>query len=257
MLARTQGWLGRLILSAALLSVFVGMIAACGGGDDEEATPTPTATVAPTAPPSTPAPTPTAAPTPAPTPVATPEPTPAPTPAPTPRPTPPPTPEPTPASTPDSSVDAPFELAVGVTWQDLFATLSSTEQACVTAEIGGEALQTMLGWEILKESDVVEASELQFLLCLEPERATDVYTSAVIVSMGDALDAEGQACIQDLTATIDVVALLEALLEIETSDTVQGEPSPVMFEFTLGMAGCVGFGLDLLDGDDDVSKDSE
>ena len=148
-------------------------------------------------------------------------------------------------------------MDVGVTWQDVFDIVTSTEQACVTAEIDGGDLQAMLGWTVVKESDVVEASELRFLLCLEPHRVRDIYSSAIILSMGDALDEEGQGCVRDLTATIDVPALLEALLEIETSGAMPGLPSPVALEFTLGMAECVGFGLDLLGGDDSDSKDSE
>ena len=143
------------------------------------------------------------------------------------------------------------------TWQIVFDSLTSVEQACITTEVATADLQDMLGTNLLRESDTVEASELQFLLCLHPQKAADIYTSAMVISMGDMLGEDGEACIQDLTATLDIVALLEALLEIETSDTVPGMPNPVMFEFTLGMAECVGFGLDMLGGDDDVSKDNE
>lgn len=82
-------------------TLFIFLLAGCGGASssltDPPSTPTPTPTLGPTPPP-TPTPTPTSSPTPTPTP------TPAPSPTPTPSPTPNPDPTPTPASNPQAVV---------------------------------------------------------------------------------------------------------------------------------------------------------
>ena len=162
-----QGRVGRLLLATLLLSAAVALTGACGGGSDE---PSPTAAAV-----EAPASTPIAMPA---TSVSTVAPTPTPTTCtyfyayagthahtrshpdacsytnsdahaysdtPTPTPTAEPTPDPT-----VSSGDEILDLDENSTWQDVYDTLSSSEQSCIRDAIDEDALESLLELNILK-----------------------------------------------------------------------------------------------------------
>ena len=212
-----QGRVGRLLLATLLLSAAVALTVACGGGSDE---PSPTA-AAVEAPASTPMPDaccPTVAPTPTPTPVPTPAPTP--TSAPEPTPTAEPTPDPT-----VSSGDEILDLDENSTWQDVYDTLSSSEQSCIRDAMDVDALESLLELNVLKAEAVAGPEEIGAITCLEPEKASILYTSAVIASMGDA-SPETQACVAELMAGLDLTALLDFIqMTLPAEGEQSGEPS--------------------------------
>ena len=251
-----QGRVGRLLLATLLLSAAVALTGACGGGSDEPS-PTTAAVEAPastpTAMPATSAPTvvPTLTPTPTPVPTPIPTPTPTPTLAPTPTSTPEPTPtaEPTPTPDPtrsssDSSGGELLDLDEDTTWQDVYDTLSSSEQSCIRDTMDEDKLESLLELNVLRSEAVAGPEEIGAITCLEPEKASTIYTSAVIASMGDA-SPETQECVRELVTGLDLIALLDFIqmtlpAEGEQSGEPSEEPPEEMFQFMMGMLACVG-----------------
>ena len=142
----------RLLVVVATLAVMT-MLSACTGGEPEPA-PEPSPTATPTA---TRTATPTATPTPTTAPTATPTPTSQPTPA---------TPAARPAAT---SGDLGLVITPDTTWQDLFDTLSATEQTCMRDELGAE-LDELLTKALLSE-DAAQDSEAVAYSCLASGRS--------------------------------------------------------------------------------------
>ena len=126
------------------------------------------------------------------------------------------------------------------TWQDVYDVLSSSEQSCIRDAIDEDALEALLQLNVLRESAVAGLEELGAITCLEPEKASILYTSAVIASMGDA-SPETQECVRELIADLDLTALLEFIQTTPPTEGEQvGEPPEEMFQFMMGMLSCVG-----------------
>ena len=126
------------------------------------------------------------------------------------------------------------------TWQDVYDVLSSSEQSCIRDAIDEDALESLLALNVLRESAVAGPEELGAITCLEPEKASILYTSAVIASMGDA-SPETQACVTELMTGLDLTALLEFIQTTPPAEGEQvGEPPEKMFQFMMGMLSCVG-----------------
>lgn len=197
--------LGLLVVTAGLTAAAV--LSACTGDEPEQApqpSPTATATATPTATPSTAA-------------TATPTTTAPPTRA---------TPAATPASTSD---DLGVVITPDTTWQDLFETLSMTEQSCLRDELGAE-LQGLLPRALLSESTTPDAEVVAYS-CLAPATARAVVREVLFLGMTDegfeASDDE-LACLEEALAHVDVVALV-------ASD----ESDPTVVEFMPNLISCI------------------
>ena len=251
-----QGRVGRLLLATLLLSAAVALTGACGGGSDEPS-PTAAAVEAPASTPtaipatsvSTVAPTPTPTPTPVPTPTPTPAPTLAPTPVPTATPAPTPTSTATPESTPAptvSSDDGFIDLDEHTTWQDVYDTLSSSEQSCINDTIDEDVLESLLQLNVLREPALEKPEEIATFICLEPEKGELLYTSAAIQGArkaGEDVTPEAEACIRELVSGTDLVAMFGVLVQADEASELTEE----MFEFAFGILSCVGAGFELSD----------
>ena len=125
------------------------------------------------------------------------------------------------------------------TWQDVYDTLSSSEQSCIRDAIDEDALESLLELNVLRAEAVAGPEEIGAIMCLEPEKASILYTSAVIASMGDA-SPETQECVTELMAGLDLTALLEFIQTTPPTEGEQvGEPPEEMFQFMMGMLSCV------------------
>ena len=154
---------------------------------------------------------------------------------------------PTPDSTrisSDSSGGDLLDLDENSTWQDVYDTLSSSEQSCIRDAIDEDALESLLELNVLRAEAVAGPEEIGAIMCLEPEKASILYTSAVIASMGDA-SPETQECVRELVPGLDLIALLDFIqmtlpAEGEQSGEPSEEPPEEMFQFMMGMLACVG-----------------
>ena len=149
---------------------------------------------------------------------------------------------PTPDSTrisSDSSGGDLLDLEEDTTWQDVYDALSSSEQSCIRDAMDEDALESLLELNVLRAEAVAGPEEIGAIMCLEPEKASILYTSAVIASMGDA-SPETQECVRELVAGLDLTALLEFIQTTPPTEGEQvGEPPEEMFQFMMGMLSCV------------------
>ena len=129
-----------------------------------------------------------------------------------------------------------FDLDEDTTWQDVYDTLSSSEQSCVHDMIEEDQLESLLQMKVLREA--AEPSEIKAITCLEPKKAEVLYTSAVIASMGD-VSPETEACVNELMAGLELTTFLEFILKTFTGQGEEAtEPPEEMFEFMMGMMAC-------------------
>lgn len=221
----------RLLVVVATLAVMT-MLSACTGGEPEPA-PEPSPTATPTA---TRTATPTATPTPTTAPTATPTPTSQPTPA-------------TPAATPG---DPGLAITPDTTWQDLFDTLSATEQTCMRDELGAE-LDELLTKALLSE-DAAQDSEAVAYSCLAPDTARAVVREILFLGMGEGIleaDDDELACIEEALTRVDVVALVAG----DESDPTVAELMPTLVTCIPDV--WVGFFIEAVGLDIDALSDDE
>jgi hypothetical protein len=183
----------RLLVAASLMAAAV--LLACTGGEPDQApgsSPTATNTATST---TTSTATSTATPTSAPTARSTPA-------APPPRATAPATPAP-------SSADIEVAITRDTTWQDLFDTLSATEQSCMRAELGAE-LQGLLARALLS-AGVTPDSEIVAYSCLAPATAHAVIREILLLSireLGFEANDDEVACLEEALVRTDIAALV-------------------------------------------------
>ena len=226
---RRMIWIGLLcLLAAALLS-------AC----DDEPTPLPAETAEPTPAANTPAPTPVQ-------PTFTPAPSPEPTTQPSPLPaTPTPTAEPIAApealpATPTLGQDvAPaghdLNLDQDTVWQDLYDTFADSEQSCIRTELGDE-LESALERPVMSD-DETHPWDVAIFGCLTPETAVDVFVAVVTSGIEDdigELSEEGESCVRDLLAVVNVAEMVAGTLPDADSDS-----NVTLQAFSVGLLACV------------------
>ncbi len=182
---------------AVLLTVVV--LAACGGDDAEEATPTVAPTAAPTVAP-TPAPTP--VPTIASTPMPTPQPTPTTRPTREPTPTATPTPTTTPATTateaaaPTGSMDD-LKVTSATTGQDVMDLLSEEESSCIGSAMGAAGYQLFLGAPMMA-AIADESAKTIFADCMEGENLVILGVKVISTHQGGWSE-DSLECVTDLS----------------------------------------------------------
>ena len=132
----------------------------------------------------------------------------------------------TPAATPaPASADVEVAVTPDTTWQDLFDTLSATEQSCIRDEVGAE-LPGLLARTLLSE-DAAPDSEVAAYSCLAPATARAVVREILFLGMGEGIleadDAE-LACVEEALARVDVLALVAG----DESDPTVAELVPTL-----------------------------
>ena len=207
------------------------------------ATPTPEPTVTPTstptqtpAPTNTPTPTPTRTATPTPEPTVTPTSTPTQTPVPTNTPTPTPIPaSPTPEPNAVGVADLEIEIYSDTVWQEVFDTLSASEQSCIRGALDDALLESAMSMPVMSEGDT-EEWEVSIFSCLAPATARAVLLTTTVSAMQEDTQVElseaEASCLRESVADIDVAAVVAAM--VPDSD----DPAAAA-EFFADFVGCV------------------
>ena len=95
------------------------------------------------------------------------------------------------------------------TWQDVFDTLTPSEQACIRDAVGA-GLDRVLMQKILDE-DEISQQELALLPCLPPQLIKAVFLTGMIVGMEDdglEVGEEQEACLQEVVDEVDLAAVV-------------------------------------------------
>ena len=186
----------------------VAFVAACGGEAEPDPTESPTNTPAPT---STPMPTPVP-------PTATPEPTTAPTVAPTPE--------------PDAMPAMPaFEFSPDMRWGNLIDTLSESEQACISSELGDQ-LASVRDAPIFSEA-ATGPSQVSIVGCLSQETSSALFLASFTAELPP-LPQEAEDCLQGLLMDVDIAALVAS----QTPDAGPAGQAAAM-QFGFGLLACL------------------
>ena len=129
-----------------------------------------------------------------------------------------PTPTLIPASpTPEQSAAAIAELDVSIdsdtVWQEVFDTLTVSEQSCVRNALGDE-LESALGRPVVSRA-TPEQWEVSLFSCLAPETARAVYLSILITEMQEdmELSEDEVSCMRKSVAATDAAVVIAALAQ--------------------------------------------
>ncbi len=129
-----------------------------------------------------------------------------------------PTPTLIPASpTPEQSAAAVAELDVSIdsdtVWQEVFDTLTVSEQSCVRNALGDE-LESALGRPVVSRA-TPEQWEVSLFSCLAPETARAVYLSILITEMQEdmELSEDEVSCMRKSVAATDAAVVIAALAQ--------------------------------------------
>ena len=146
------------------------------------------------------------------------------------------TPAPTliPASpTPEQSAAAIAELDVSIVsdtvWQEVFDTLTVSEQSCVRNALGDE-LESALGRPVVSEY-TPEQWEVSIYTCLAPETARAVYLSILITEMQEdvELSEDEVSCMRKSVAATDVAVVIAAVAQDADDHTAAAESFTEIF----------------------------
>ena len=159
--------------------------------------------------------------------------------------TPTPTEEPTgtptaPPATPTPVQDAApavrdFDIDRDTIWHDLYDIFADTEQSCIRTKLGGEL-------ELALERDVISMVrwgggthlwDVAIFECLIPETAVDVFLAIVTRAVGE-LGTEGESCVRNLVAGVNVAELVAATLPDANPDG-----NTMVQSFSAGLLPCV------------------
>ena len=98
-------------------------------------------------------------------------------------------------------------------WSDVLDDLSASDQACIRESLGEDDLDTVLARPVTSD-DFPTDDDLLVLTCIGPERARDVFLSALVWSMqsdsGIVIGDEETACLRESMAGIDVIGMVES-----------------------------------------------
>ena len=161
-----------------------------------------------------------------------------------------------PTTTAPEAPDDIGDLAIGrdTVWQDVFDSLTLTERSSVREAVGAE-----LDWvlEQTVHKDELSEQELVFFRYLPPRVVREVFLAGMVLGLEDEgveVGEEGEACLQEVVAEMDVVTLLSVMdTEADPSDdAAQLEVAAQLLEWAAGVVRCMPELLDdhSADGDD-------
>ena len=110
----------------------------------------------------------------------------------------------------DESRASALTLDRDTSWQDVFETLTASEQACIR-DLGDE-VPALLGRKVLRD-DATEAWEADFFSCLDPETGRQLLLSSMLVGMEEEGMEVGEAetaCLREVLAEIDPATFVAA-----------------------------------------------
>ena len=132
--------------------------------------------------------------------------------------------EPEPADAPGTSATtvpdpsegaAPSDDSLGgeLRWSDVLDDLSASAQSCIRESLGQEDLDAVLARPVTSD-DFPTDDDALMLACIGPERARDVFLSALVWSIqfeaGIVIGDEEMACLRESMADIDVIGMVES-----------------------------------------------
>lgn len=127
-------------------------------------------------------------------------------------------------------------------WQDVFDTLTSSEQSCINDAVGAE-LDWVLKQPILDE-DEISQEVLAVLPCLPPQVVKAVFLAGMMLGMEDdgvQVGDEQEACLREVVGEMDVAALMAVLAsESGASEEAAGaEYAAQLLEMMAGLLRCL------------------
>ena len=115
-----------------------------------------------------------------------------------------------------------IDIESDTVWQEVFDTLTASEQACIRGALGDE-LESSLRRLVVSDDDTAEW-EVSIFSCLVPETARAIFLStfiAITVEEELALGEGELSCLRGLLSDVDVAVLLaDSLKDADTSDNV-------------------------------------
>lgn len=107
------------------------------------------------------------------------------------------------AAAADASTTSELTLDRNTSWQDVFETLTASEQACLL-DLGDE-VPALLSRKVLRD-EATEDWESDFFACLDPETGRDLLLGSMIVGMAEEgleVSAAEAACLREALADLD------------------------------------------------------
>ncbi len=111
----------------------------------------------------------------------------------------------------DESAEWALTLDRSTSWQDVFETLTASEQACIRDQFGDEAA-ALLAREVLRE-ETTPAWETDLFACLAPETGRDLLLGSLLAGMeeeGMEAGAAEMACLREVLAGVDPATVVAA-----------------------------------------------
>ena len=142
---------------------------------------------------------------------------------------------------PRAERDATAVIERDTVWQDVFDTLTPSEQSCISDAVGTE-LDWVLTQEILDE-DEISQQELMLLPCLPPQLIRAVFLTGMMLGMeDDGMEAgeEEEACLQEAVDEMDVAVLVSAVAaEGDALNDAEEENAAQLLEMMSGLLKCL------------------
>ena len=107
-------------------------------------------------------------------------------------------------------------------WEDVFDTLTTTEQECLRDSFEGGLLESVLARSVMPESDTPQAWEESIISCLAPQTTRALFLAFMVAGMeeeGLLIDTDAKACLDEWVEGIDVAALSNDDTEVATEVT--------------------------------------
>ena len=115
----------------------------------------------------------------------------------------------------EAAADFDIRVDADTEWGEVFDALTASEQECIRDAFDGSTLESVLERSVISESGTPAAWEILIFSCLAPEVAQAVFLSSMVAGMEEdgafGIDADGEACLAEWVAGLDVVATMAAL----------------------------------------------
>ena len=111
----------------------------------------------------------------------------------------------------DESTEWALTLDRSTSWQDVFETLTASEQACIRDQFGDEAA-ALLARAVLRD-EATQTWETDLFACLAPETGRDLLLGSVLAGMEDEgmeAGAAETACLREVLAGVDPATVVAA-----------------------------------------------
>ncbi len=122
-----------------------------------------------------------------------------------------------------TAVVAELEINRDTLWQEVFDTLTDSEQSCLRSELGADQLESALRRPVLSE-DNPQQWEVTAFACLAPETARALFLASIIAGLLEGVDVELSeselSCLNESIADLDPAALLAAAMNDANDQSV-------------------------------------